>query len=270
MDEPESNPQNKRVKKEKDAGTIYKKTRDLNEKHFSRYGEFLVSFELSKFGWDVYHPLYDEYIDILGHKYACAKCGKNWKITPALKCKSCGKDFSKSEKKNIKVIKVCCRCGQKHYGQQNFCDRCSATGAVNFLNKPGCDVCGDEVEILSYSCANCGSPDYIEKFCTIQVKSSRIEYKKEKSKGTFAVDHKPRDLIESNHHFFIWCLIDDNDKASFLVMSVKEFKITMRSSINSVAFLKDQDRQHFSSKDFGKWKEYLNKFDKLDGNQSLE
>ena len=264
MDVPEGNTQNQEVKKGKDTFTVYKKTRDLNEKHFSRYGEFLVSFELSKFGWDVYHPLYDEYIDILGHKYACAKCGNNWKITPALKCKNCGKDFSKSEKNKIKVIKVCRKCGQKQDGKANFCTSCGITGAVNFMNKPGCDVCGGEVDIVSYSCANCGSSDYIEKFCTIQVKSSRIEYKNGKSKETFAVDHKPRDLIKSNNHFFIWCLIDDNDKASFLVMSVNEFIITMGSSINSVAFLKDHDRQHFISKDFGKWKKYLNKFDKLD------
>jgi len=26
---------------------------ELSEKHFSRYGEFLVSFELSKHGWNV-------------------------------------------------------------------------------------------------------------------------------------------------------------------------------------------------------------------------
>jgi hypothetical protein len=35
---------------------------DLSDKHFSRYGEFLVSFELSKYGWNVYSPVYDEYI----------------------------------------------------------------------------------------------------------------------------------------------------------------------------------------------------------------
>ena len=38
-----------------------KTTTDLNTKHFSRYGEFLVSFELSKHGWNVYNPMYDEF-----------------------------------------------------------------------------------------------------------------------------------------------------------------------------------------------------------------
>lgn len=50
-----------------------KSTTDLNVKHFSRYGEFLVSFELSKHGWNVYSPMYDEYIDIIAHKYAFEK-----------------------------------------------------------------------------------------------------------------------------------------------------------------------------------------------------
>ena len=45
-----------------------KTTTDLSAKHFSRYGEFLASFELSKHGWDTYTPLYDEYVDLIIHK----------------------------------------------------------------------------------------------------------------------------------------------------------------------------------------------------------
>ena len=37
-------------------------TVDLSAKHFSRYGEFLVSFELSKFGWNVYNPVYKVFL----------------------------------------------------------------------------------------------------------------------------------------------------------------------------------------------------------------
>jgi len=102
------------------------------------------------------------------------------------------------------------------------------------------------------------------KSTTDQVKSSRIEYKNGKSKNTYAVDMKPRDLIKDKNHFFIWCLIDDNDKPHFLVMSVDDFKRVMGDSLRGISFFKDQDRQHFSSKDFGKWNEFLNRFDKLE------
>ena len=61
-----------------------KTTTDLSPKHFSRYGEFLVSFELSKHGWNVYNPVYDEYIDLIIHKHICKDCSKNWNLTPAL------------------------------------------------------------------------------------------------------------------------------------------------------------------------------------------
>jgi len=241
----------------------YKKTGDLNVKHFSRYGEFLVSFELSKHGWNVYSPMYDEYIDIIAHKYACAKCGKNWEITPSLVCNKCGKDFSKTQKSNIIPIKICNKCKAKYVGNITKCKKCDNSGSENFTNIPTCDKCKGEVKLINFVCS-CGSKEYQTKFRTIQVKSSRIEYKDGKSKNTYAIDHKPRDIISCEHHYFVWCLIDDNDKPHFLVMSVNEFVKTMGNSMKGISFLKDQDRQHFSSKDFGKWKSFVNRFDLLE------
>ncbi len=237
-----------------------KSTTDLSTKHFSRYGEFLVSFELSKYGWNVYNPVYDEYIDFVIHKHVCKKCGRNWNLTPRLVCKKCGKDFSKSQKSKIIAKKICVDCGYEMVGNKTKCQKC---GSKNLINRPTCDVCGGEIEMLDNSC-ECGSKEYITKFRTIQVKSSRIEYKNGKSKNTYAVDMKPRDLIKDKNHFFIWCLIDDNDKPHFLVMSVDDFKRVMGDSLKGISFFKDQDRQHFSSKDFGKWNEFLNRFDKLE------
>lgn len=241
----------------------YKKTGDLNVKHFSRYGEFLVSFELSKHGWNVYSPMYDEYIDIIAHKYACAKCGKNWAMTPSLVCNKCKKDFSRTEKKNIKPKKICNKCKTETQGNSTNCKKCNNKGIDNFTLIPTCDECGGKVIINNYFC-DCGSQEYKTKFKSIQVKSSRIEYKKGKSKNTYATDHKPRDMINSKDHFFIWCLIDDNDKPNFLVMSVKDFIQTMGGSMKGTSFLKDQDRQHFSSKDYGKWAKFHNKFELLE------
>jgi len=217
-----------------------KNVTDLSEKHFSRYGEFLVSFELSKYGWNVYNPVYDEYIDFIIHKHICKKCGKKWNLTPKLVCKQCGKDFSKTEKKNIKAIKICNKCKTEMEGNKPKCNKC---GSTNLINRPTCDKCGGEVEMCEHTC-KCGSKEYITKFRTIQVKSSRIEYDKKtgKSKNTYAIDMKPKDLIKDGYHFFIWCLIDDNDKPHFLVMSVQDFIDTMGESIKGISFFKDQDR----------------------------
>ncbi len=239
-----------------------KNVTDLSEKHFSRYGEFLVSFELSKYGWNVYSPVYDEYIDFIIHKHICKKCGKKWNLTPKLVCKQCGKDFSKTEKKNIKAIKICNKCKTEMEGNKTKCIKC---GSTDLVNRPTCDKCGGEVEMREHTC-ECGSKQYVTKFRTIQVKSSRIEYNKKtgKSKNTYAIDMKPKDLIKDGYHFFIWCLIDDNDKPHFLVMSVPDFINTMDKSMKGISFFKDQDRQHFSAKDFGKWGEFLNAFDKLE------
>ena len=237
-----------------------KTTTDLNVKHFSRYGEFIVSFELSKHGWNVYDPVYDEYIDLIIHKHVCKDCGKNWNLTPALVCKKCGKDFSKTLKKDIVAKKICKACKNEMIGNKMKCTKC---GSSNLMNIPSCNKCDGEVEMIDHSC-KCGSKKYITKFRTIQVKSSRIECKNGKSKNTYAVDMKPRDLIVDCYHFYIWCLVDDNDKPRFLVMSVDDFKKVMGNSLKGISFFKDQDRQHFSSKNFGKWKKFLNKFDKLE------
>ncbi len=248
---------------EENAEIQYKKTGDLNVKHFSRYGEFLVSFELSKHGWNVYSPMYDEYIDIIAHKYSCAKCGRNWGITSSLICSKCGKDFSKTQKSKIIPIKICNKCKSKYEGNITNCKKCNSFGSENFTNIPTCDKCKGEVKLINFTCS-CGSKEYKTKFRTIQVKSSRIEYREGKSKNTYAIDHKPRDMINCKHHFFIWCLIDDEDKPNFLVMSVQDFINTMGNSMKGTSFLKDQDRQHFSSINFGKWAKFLNKFDLLE------
>jgi len=237
-----------------------KTTTDLNTKHFSRYGEFLVSFELSKYGWNVYNPVYDEYIDLIIHKHVCKDCGKNWNLTPALVCKKCGKDFSKTLKKDIIAKKICQNCKNEMIGNKTKCTKC---GSKNLLNRPSCDKCNGEIEMIDHSC-ECGSKKYVTKFRTIQVKSSRIEYKNGKSKNTYAVDMKPRDLIKDDYHFYIWCLVDDDDRPHFLIMSVDDFKRVMGNSLKGISFFKDQDRQHFNSKTFGKWNEFLNKFDKLE------
>jgi hypothetical protein len=47
-------------------------------------------------------------------------------------------------------------------------------------------------------------------------------------------------------------------------MSVQNFINTMEDSLKGISFFKDQDKQHFSAKDFGKWGKFLSRFDKLE------
>ena len=240
-----------------------KNVADLNEKHFSRFGEFVVSFELSKYGWNIYSPVYDEYIDFVIHKYTCKECGLLWNHTPALVCQNCGKDFSKSNKNKIGTGK-CVSCGSIAKGNPPKCTNKNCPNP-NTEKRPTCDVCMGEVEMRTHKC-DCGSTEYETKIRTIQVKSSRIEFDKNtgRSKNTYAVDMKPKDLIDDGYHFYIWCLIDGEDKPHFLVLSVKDFIDKMGESLSGISFFKDQDRQHFSSINFGKWIEFHKRFDKLE------
>ena len=55
------------------------------------------------------------------------------------------------------------------------------------------------------------------------------------------------------------------DKKSAQDLTTKHFSKFGEFLVSfELSFFKDQDRQHFSSKNFGKWVEFFNKFDKLD------
>lgn len=101
-------------------------------------------------------------------------------------------------------------------------------------------------------------------FARYRSKAQGLNIRMESQKNTYAIDMKPKDLISDENHFYVWCLIGADDKPHFLVMSVQDFMDTMGDSIKGISFFKDQDRQHFSAKDFGKWYKFLNRFDKLE------
>ena len=230
---------------------------DLNVKHFSRFGEFLVSFELSKHGWNIYTPVYDEYIDFLIHKYNCVNCKSLWNQTPALICQRCGTDYSISNKKNIKTG-ICLLCSNLAKGNPPTCEKC---GSRKIEKRSTCNLCQGEIEMKPYTCY-CGSVEYKTIFRTIQVKSSRIESKR--GGFQYAVNIKPKDIIRDGNHFFIWCLIDVDDKPTFIVVSVEEFVEKMGDELKTISFLKDDGRFHFSALTLGKWREFHNQFEKLD------
>ncbi len=236
-----------------------KSTTDLSAKHFSRYGEFLASFELSKYGWNVYNPVYDEYIDLLIHKVVCKNCGAIYNTNPKLICNNCGASISSSDRKNIKANGKCLDCGNFfNKGNKKYCPKCKSENVANF---PTCPICKKGmIEIEPSDCEECGSNEYIEKFRTVQVKASRLET----DKNSYAVDLKPRDLEQGRNHHYIWVCIDENDLPHFLVVPIKEFEKNAQNMINSTSFLKDQGREHFHAKTFGKWESYLNSFELLE------
>lgn len=235
-----------------------RKVESLSAKHFSRYGEFLVSFELSKYGWDNYTPIYDEYVDLMIHKILCKNCGRVWTTKLKLICNNCKREITASNKKRVIANGECRDCG--HFFLKKNKKNCPKCKSKNIKNIPTCPFCKKGVvEIEKMKCL-CGSTNFIEKFRTIQVKASRLE----KRGNTFAVDLRPRDLVQGEDHFYIWVCIGKDERPQFLVIPIKEFKEKAKDFINSTSFLKDEGREHFSAKDFGKWGKFLNKFDKLE------
>ena len=236
-----------------------KTTVDLSAKHFSRYGEFLASFELSKHGWDVYTPVYDEYVDLIIHKVICKDCNKTWNTNPKLICKNCKKEITSTNKNRIIANGLCNKCGFKFLKKnKNKCPKCNSKDLENI---PTCPLCKNGiVEIEDNHCPHCNSKNYSEKFRTIQVKASRLETRS----NSYAVDLRPRDLSQGRNHFYIWVCIDNNDKPTFLVIPLQQFEKDAQNFIKSISFLKDQGREHFNAKTFGKWGKYKGKFQLLE------
>lgn len=251
--------------------------RDLKDAHFSRYGEVLVSYELAKRGWNVYGPVvHDEYVDFVASGFVCEKCREMLRtVTPQLIC-PCGKTVSSAEKKDCLSVAVCVnpKCDALLEGQDanRKCPRCGE-GKTNerhrFLacfrecDRP--DLLRKQIKAHKCVCTNaeCQGGDIGMIFRTVQVKSSRKE-----EGGSYAFNPRLRDLIPDidnpdPRHFFVWCLVDDNDKAEFYVLSAPDFAKTMgEKGLSLPSFLKDQGREHFVP-GAAKWKEFSGKFDKL-------
>lgn len=248
---------------------------DFKESHFSRYGEFLVSYELSRRGWNVYEPVYDEYVDFVVSGFVCGKCRNMLRtVTPQLVC-PCGQTISNTEKKDCISTAICAQCDNIIKGKATNakCRQCGATtrGRERFLAcfekegcaRKGCDLREKRVNACSAQCNKCQSENIQMIFRTVQVKSSR----KEKD-GKYAFNHKLRDLVPDMkkpdaRHFFIWCAVHDSDEhPSFFVLSAQDFADTMKDELLLPSFLKDDGREHFNLAE-SKWSKFEGKFDKM-------
>lgn len=248
-----------------------KRTGDLKDSHFSKYGEFLVSYELSRQGWNVYGPIYDEYIDFVVSGFVCGKCRHILRtVTPQLEC-PCGETISNAEKKKCISAAICPECDTVLKTNKETNSKCHECGDFSrdrerflacFRECDIEDLRDKRVKVRSASCPECSHAGIDMVFRTVQVKSSRME-----PSGSYAVDHKPRDMFPSMdkpdaRHFFIWCTVDNDDRASFLVVSAQEFVKEMGGEIMLPSFLKDDGREHFKLGD-SRWDKYQDAFAKM-------
>lgn len=205
-------------------------TLDLNKKHFSRYAEFRAAFELSRRGWNVYTPIYDEYIDIVATKIVCSRCGALWPVAVQTQCAHCGYYPLAMKCVNCQYIdtnlhiKKCPACDstklQRISGKicRHILTKDQICGQINLTAAQRCISCGKTISKAKNSkrCFRCNhtSEDFKDieeclychnktnsfKIITLQVWGSR-----EVDEGkNFGFKMKPRDLLNDKRHFFIW------------------------------------------------------------------
>ena len=142
---------------------------ELSNDDFSNYGEVMVGFKLKEYGWHIYRPDYDKYVDIIACKLVCKKCNSPWPDYNRLMCLSCKKEVSKGK---VKAGKKCPKCGKLYKPRIVMCDDCNEELSDN----PRCPYCDGLVDIKAIACENCGNKQFIFKFRTIQVKSALIDF----------------------------------------------------------------------------------------------
>lgn len=101
------------------------------------------------------------------------------------------------------------------------------------------------------------------KYLFIQVKTAIWS---EKSKYTLTV--RKTKAYEDTHFVFIFVLVDQSEltearRARFLVLTTSEWKKIMGKSLKTNSWSRGSYTFHIP-KDLGKWKQFLNAFDKLD------
>ncbi len=216
---------------------------------FGKIGENMVAFELSKRGWIVFLPPYDERVDIAAMKFICSSCGSAWNITHNLHCsnKDCI-NHNEIAKSKIAKSKKCTNCNtvferDEITSQTSLCPKCN----TNTLEEIAlCNICNNEISVKQNNCTNssCNSKDYKIIFRSIQVKSTHYV----DNGKNLGFNFKYQDLLHDNRHFFIVYLRDTKDcKEShhYWVMSKDDF-ISIKN-INTVSFkIYQNDRGHYN------------------------
>jgi len=216
---------------------------------FGKIGENMVAFELSKRGWIVFLPPYDERVDIAAMKFICQLCGSTWNITHNLKCSepSC-ENFDEIAKSKIVKSKKCSNCNtvfsrEQITSQTTICLICN----TNTLEEVAlCNVCNNQVIVKKENCTNlnCKSEEYKIIFRSIQVKSTHYV----DNGNNLGFNFKYQDLLNDERHFFIVYLRDTKDCKEthhYWVMSKDDF-LTIKN-IETISFkIYQNDRGHYN------------------------
>lgn len=217
---------------------------------FGKIGEHMVGYELSKRGWIIFFPPYDERVDIVALKFRCKKCHSMWNNKHNVACLN-----DKCTKFNISISNIkdkieyknkVCPSGHviprtKDNAQESKCPICKAE-----LNEIAlCMECKQEIGTIEQNCSNlsCDSKEYELLFRSIQVKASHyVDHGK-----NIAFNFKYQDLIASNNHFLIVYnseIKNNIERHTYWVLSILDFKSI--KNVNTVSFkIYQNDRVHY-------------------------
>ncbi|BCB96834.1 hypothetical protein JZK55_17560 [Dissulfurispira thermophila] len=225
---------------------------EMKEGQFGKVGEHMVGFELSKRGWIVFFPPYDERIDIVALKFVCEKCNSLWDTTHLLTCtnivcKLYNKDIVKS-----KVVKGkrCLNCGKLLLRSETSSQssRCPVCEEGDLEEIACCYYCNSVIDIKRNKCTmpGCDSKKYKIIFRTIQVKSTHLV-----DEGrNLGFNFKFQDLLDDDRHFFIIYnrdIVKDEEKHFYWILSVQDF-MSIKNTETTAFKIYQNDRCHFHPK----------------------
>ncbi|MCX8069122.1 MAG: hypothetical protein N2738_01320, partial [Thermodesulfovibrionales bacterium] len=218
------------------------------EGQFGKIGENMVAFELSKRGWIVFLPPYDERIDIVAVKFICTKCRSQWDTTHLLtclntNCKLFQKDITKSHIIKAKECSICKSVFHRNEAkpQQMSCPKCNG----ELIESARCHNCNSPIEVKKNKCFNqdCQNTEYKVIFRTIQVKSTHLV----DDGKNLGFNFKYQDLIDDERHFFVIYnrdIIENKERHFYWILSVQDFKDLKNT--DTVAFkIYQNGRCHF-------------------------
>lgn len=225
---------------------------DFKVGQFGKIGEHMVGYELSKRGWIIFYPPYDERTDIVAMKFRCKKCKENWLNEHRVACLNpeC-REFEKPIKSinsgtNYKN-KICKKCGHierrtESNAQRSICSKCKGRLEETAL----CPKCHKEIKVLEKNCSNpeCDSKKYEVVFRSIQVKSSHLV----DGGRNIAFNFKYQDLITDKKHFFVVYnrrIVGGVERHFYWVLTKRDF-LKVKNT-NTIAFnIYQNDRGHYN------------------------